>query len=374
MTALMQLQGVEVRGSDGALLLKVQELSVRRGETLAVVGSTGAGKSTLLRVMNGLLEPNGGRLLWEGAPVPQPMPLQLRRKMVMAFQAPLLFRGTVADNVAYGLRLRGEPKAQVPQRVRQALELFAVAHLAQRSCAQLSGGEAHRVSLARALVLRPELLLLDEPFASVDAVARERLGAELRAVLRAEGTACVYVTHDQREAQRMADRLAVLEGGTILQEGTPDEVFYRPASEQVARFVQAGNLLPGVVRRSAGGAVELEVSGSTIEAISQLPEGTAVVACLRPEDIAIARCAGPGAQGRKDSVRNHLQGTVTALQAQGPITFLTIACGVRLVAVITRRSAQELGLAPGDAVEASFKATALHVLRRDKLDSGSAPD
>ena len=357
MKPLLQLDAIAVEVASGVRLLELEALSVGPGETLAILGPTGAGKSTLLRVINGLLKPTRGQLWWQGRELGWPMPLETRRKMSMAFQDPLLFRGSVMDNVAYGLRVRGRSRAEIGERVRKALESFSIAHLAERPCTRLSGGEAHRVSLARAMVVEPELLLLDEPLASLDAVTRERLEVELRTVLRAQGTACVYVTHHQREAQRIADRVAVLDAGKVLQVGTPDEVFYAPASERVARFVQAGNLLPGVVRHSNAGSVSVEVNGAIIEAVSELEEGTAVTVCVRAEDIAIAPLTE-----RAQPASNHLRCTVAGMQAQGPIVQLTLDGGIRLAAIVTRRRAQELGLAVGQQVQARFRAAAARVL------------
>lgn len=376
MTALLRLEGVQVAAAGQRprkRLLDVGELHVVPGETLAVLGPTGAGKSTLLRVMNGLVKPDRGRLEWEGQPVAIPMPLGVRRRMAMAMQDPLLFRGSVADNVAYGMKVRGVRGPELRQRAAKALEMFSVGHLADRASTRLSGGEAHRVSLARAVVLRPDLLLLDEPLASVDAVMRDRLGEELRQVIRAEGMTCVYVTHDQAEAQRMADRIVVLEEGRVLQAGTPEEIFYHPATERVAWFVKTGNVLKGTIRSVHDGSAQIEVGERILEAVSNLPVGTRVIVCLRPEEIVLVKGGEQRAAGERiDSARNRLRCTVAAVEVQGPIANVTLDGGLRLLVLITRRSVEDMGLRAGDVVEATFKATALHIVEQTEVASNAA--
>jgi ABC-type Fe3+/spermidine/putrescine transport system ATPase subunit len=358
-TALLRLEEVLVRAG-GATLLDVAAVEVAAGETLAILGQTGAGKSTLLRVMNALLRPARGRFLWRGEEVRLPVPTSVRQRMAMAFQEPLLFHGTVFENVAYGLRLRGVSGAELERRVMEALRLFGIEGLARRAERTLSGGEAQRTALARAVVVEPDLLLLDEPLASLDPPTKERLEGELRRVIRARGLTCAYVTHDQGEAQRVADRVAVLDAGALLQVGTPDDVFLRPASERVARFVGTRNLLPGtVVERSAGGA-RVAVGDRTITA-GPAPEGaTAVLVCVRPEEVVLSR-AGGEAEGAPAGA-NRLRATVREVRPLGATTDVHLDCGFPLVALLTRRGAEELELREGTAVLASFRAAAAHLI------------
>jgi len=360
MDALLALEDIRVE-ADGRHLLSLGRLEVRRGETLAVLGPTGAGKSTLLRVINGLFEPVAGRLLWEGKPVARPMPLELRRRMAMAFQEPLLFRGSVADNVAWGLRIRGLPRAQIRVEVSKALHALAIEHLEKRSCNELSGGEAHRVSLARALVLRPELLLLDEPLASLDAVTREQLGDHLVRLIRSDHLTCVYVTHDQSEARAVADRIAVIDRGGMLQVGDPDDVFLRPANERVAQFVQTRNLLPGEVLRQEAGLIEIRVGDHLVQAVSEARTGSRVIVCIRPEHVVLSH------RSNDSSARNRIRCTVASVRPRGPVAEVTCDAGQQIVVLLTRRSLDDMGLQVGDVVEASFKATAVHVVEQTEV-------
>jgi tungstate transport system ATP-binding protein len=396
MTALLRLERIRVRDRDrdhdrdrdrDRVLLAIDELEVEEGETLAVLGPTGAGKSTLLRVMNALQIPDEGRVLWRGEPVAVPAPLALRRRMAMVFQEPLLFRATVSDNVAYGLRLRGEPRAAVRAKVGEALRLFGIEALGERSAHTLSGGEAQRASLARALVLRPELLLLDEPLASLDAVTRERLRDELGRILRESRLSCVHVTHDQEEAEWVADRIAVVVEGRLRQVGSPEEIFCRPKDLAVASFVRTRNLLEGTVRSSDLGRICVAVGEQTVEvrsAATEVAAGERVVVCLRAEQVLLepridggtgraGRAAAPddptGGDGRAGdsgakgwAAPNRFQGRISGVRALGSFAEVTVDCGFGLVALITRRFATELGLGDGVPVAVRFEPSAAHVV------------
>ena len=260
MSTLLRAEGIRVEAG-GRTILDVPGLEVRAGETLVLLGPTGAGKTTLLRVLGFLLRPQEGKLYWsgDGTPLPFPPPLALRRRVAMAFQEPLLFQGTVAENVAWGLGIRGIRGAERSRRVGAALERLGIESLASRPAQQLSGGEAQRTAIARALVLEPELLLLDEPLASLDRVTRRRLADEIRQLLRAGGTTCVYVTHDQPEGLFMADRVVILEKGRIVEIAGPEEIFTPPADPFVAAFVGMENILPGRIVDSAEGLATVEV-------------------------------------------------------------------------------------------------------------------
>ncbi|HEY3358818.1 MAG TPA: ABC transporter ATP-binding protein [Polyangia bacterium] len=348
MTALLAVEDLEVAAGRRALL-RVAALAVREGEVLAVIGATGAGKTTLLTALHGLARPARGRFSWRGAAVPVPLPIAVRRRIAMVFQDPLLLHGTVHDNVAYGLRLRGVARAAVDARVGEALRGLHVEALAARPVARLSGGEAQRVALARAVVLRPDLLLLDEPLASLDPGTRERIAAELRAVIRAAGLTCVHVTHDQEEAQAVGDRIAVIDEGRLAQLGAPEEVFLRPATARVAALVRTRNLLPGEVVAAAGGETTVSLGPHRIAVAAGAPPGPVLV-CVRPEAVTLA--VAPGA-------RNALPGVVVAARPAGALVELTLDCGgVSLVALAARAAAA----APGTKITAVLAPGAVHLI------------
>lgn len=223
---------------EGRTVLDIPRLEVREGEILAVIGPNGAGKSRLLLSL-ALLLPAEMDYRFAGRRVRLPQEsLALRRQMAVVFQEPLLLDATVLDNVTLPLRLRRVPPAEARSRAREWLERLGVRHLAQRHARQLSGGEARRVSLARALVTEPRVLFLDEPFASLDVITRGDLLRDLPALLRAASATALFVTHDFTEIPPIADRVAVLIDGRLVQIGTPREVFTRPAGEPVARLVR----------------------------------------------------------------------------------------------------------------------------------------
>ena len=268
------------------LALDALDLDIAEGEFFALLGGSGSGKSTLLRLIAGFEKPDSGCLLLDGQDISTTPPWA--RPVNMMFQSYALFpHMTVADNVAYGLRRAGVPRRDIAARVGAALAMVGLDGFDRRRPHQLSGGQRQRVALARSLVMRPRLLLLDEPLGALDAGLRERTGFELRALQRETGAAFVMVTHDQEEALALADRVALLDGGRIAQVGAPRAIYERPASRFVARFLGAANVLEG--RAGPSGFDSADAAATFVGAI---PPGTVAVA-LRPERIRIL----PGATG-----------------------------------------------------------------------------
>jgi tungstate transport system ATP-binding protein len=357
---LLELRGLLVdRG--GVRVLDVPALRIAPGELVALLGPNGCGKTSLLLSMMGLLPRVAGQLLWRGAAVETERDaLAARRRMAMILQEPLLFDDTVEGNVAAGLRLRGVPRAEVRSRVAAALARLELAGLARRSARTLSGGEARRTSLARALVLEPELVLLDEPFANLDARTREGITDGLERTLRETRTAAVLVTHDPSEALRLSDRIAVMHAGAIVQSGSPAEVVNAPASALVASCVGMETVLPGAVARASGGELVVAVGGQEIHALGDAAAGDAVYCCIRPEHVTVESADRRGAT----SARNVFPARVTSIAPVGPYLKVKLDCGFPLVASVTAESFTTLGLARGGAVFASVKATAIHVIRK----------
>ena len=218
-------------------VLRVDELFIKRGEVLAVVGPNGAGKSTLLLTLARLLKPNAGQMLFNGTPAQNESDTAYRRRIALVMQAPLLFDLSVYKNVALGLEFRGASKTEIQEKVPLWLERLGVADLAERRAKKLSGGEAQRVSLARALVLEPELLLLDESFSALDPPTRTTLLDDLKPLLKNSATTTLFVTHDLQEAKKLAKRMAVIIKNSLRQVGNADEIFNAPVDEDVARFL-----------------------------------------------------------------------------------------------------------------------------------------
>ncbi len=282
----------------GVDVLDVGALDVRPGEVLAVIGPNGSGKSTLLRVLGLLETPTSGEVRLDGHAVTPADALTARRRMASVFQQPFLARGSVAENVAVGLRFRAVAAAERGTRVDRWLTRFGIAHLRDRSARTLSGGEAQRVALARALVLEPDVLLLDEPFAALDTPARAALIPELGAILRADGITTVLVTHDRAEAQALADRVAVLLGGTIRQLDETGRVFWAPASEEVARFVGVETIVEGEVIGVDGDLATVAVGERHVEVAAHAAvAGERVRVAVRPEDVTLLTSPGRVAGG-----------------------------------------------------------------------------
>jgi ABC-type sugar transport system ATPase subunit len=225
---------IERKGRD---VLRIDSLDIQRGETLTVVGPNGSGKSTLLLSLACLLKPSRGDILYEGKSLKDWNELDYRRRISYVFQAPLLIDMTVEQNVGLGLKFRGTPKEETRERAWKWMKQLGVDSLSKRQAGQLSGGEAQRVSLARAFVLEPELLLLDEPFAALDPPTHAKLLEDLSTILKQDQRTAVFVTHNLSEAAKVSHRIAVIIGGVLRQVGTAKQIKSRPADETVAAFL-----------------------------------------------------------------------------------------------------------------------------------------
>jgi len=353
---MIKLSGLRL-AFDTGFSLAVDSLKVREGEVFAIIGPNGAGKTTLLNAMAMLNRPAAGNLEIMGRDaLASANKLPLRRAMAAVFSQPYLINDTVFNNVALPLKLRGRVDAAA---VEEALELFRITHLRDRNAKTLSQGESHRAALARAFVTRPKLLLLDEPFASLDERVKESVIQDLRKVIKISGAAVVLVTQDQAGALTLADTLAVLVGGRILQQGEPQEIFSRPASKEVADFVGVETILSGRVSANSENLCSVEAGGHTLMAVSACAAGDSVFFCLRPEDISVSRNADAG--GR----RNNFKAKVTGVAPWGLQYKVELDCGFTAQAAVTKQLVDGLGLKPGAEVYASFKATAAHLIKRN---------
>ena len=358
---LLTVESLRV-AANGQTLLSVPFLQISQGEILMLIGPNGAGKSTLLQVLACLWEPTAGTLRFAGQPIDlHAPPLALRRRLAVVFQEPLLFDSTVEENIASGLKLRGVAKAVIHERVTVWLERLGISHLVKRQARTLSGGEAQRTSLARAFVLEPDLLFLDEPFSALDPLTREALTETFHRLQRQTQVTTLFVTHDRLEALRLGDRVAILDHGELLQIGTAEEVFSQPVNETVASFVGIETILRGRIETQVAGFAEVRVgSGQRIATASSLPAGTAVTLCLRPEEVTLL---APTEAPLFSSARNHFPARVVKIAPWGVALKVHLDCGFPLVAFITRPSVEILGLREGGPVIATFKATAVHVIR-----------
>ncbi|NWF92122.1 MAG: ABC transporter ATP-binding protein [Syntrophaceae bacterium] len=357
---ILEAKDLEVERG-GVLILSIPFLSIQQGETLSLIGPNGAGKTTLLQTLSYLLKPFQGEILFRGEVVNSNCPVfEYRRKLAMVFQEPLLFDTTVFNNVASGLKIRRMKKEEVRHIVEENLDRFGISHLSHRSARTLSTGEAQRTSLARAFAIQPEILLLDEPFASLDPPSRESLIEDLERILRRTRTTTIFATHDRLEALRLSDRMAVMNRGKILQIGPPEEVMNQPVDEFVASFVGVETVLTGKVVRSDGGTFSVSISGQEVEAIGDALLEEVVTLCIRPENVTLS---SPSSH-EITSARNVFLGRVVRITPLGFYHKVQLQCGFPLVAYVTNQSLRNLSLTEGKEVKASFKATAIHVVRR----------
>jgi ABC-type Fe3+/spermidine/putrescine transport system ATPase subunit len=271
------------------------------GEFFTILGPSGCGKTTLLRCVAGFARPDGGRIVCEGARL-DTLPAHAR-DIGMVFQNYAIFPHlSVAENIAYGLRARRVPHAELARRVGDALDLVQMADLAARMPTQLSGGQQQRVALARALVVRPRLLLMDEPLSNLDARLRVTMRGEIRRIQRELGITTLYVTHDQEEALAVSDRVAVMQRGRVEQVGTPWEVYAEPRTAFVAQFVGLSNAFEGAIVAREGRRVTVEARGLRLQGETDLP-GPLLLAVFRPEAVRLeadgaAFASSPGGEGR----------------------------------------------------------------------------
>jgi iron(III) transport system ATP-binding protein len=289
-------------GGDGPAAVSDLWLEVADGEFVTLLGPSGCGKTTTLRLIAGFLAPDAGTIHASDTLVSAPghvVPPEARG-MGMVFQNYAVWpHKTVYENVAFGLKLRRVSAVDARTKVRDALALVNLSGLEDRLPSELSGGQQQRVALARSLVVEPGILLLDEPLSNLDAKLRERMRGELKELQRRTGITFVYVTHDQAEALALSDKIAVIQGGRLVQLGTPREVYDRPASRRVADFMGLVNLLPATVAGASGGRLTLRIgAGWTVEVESRLSlqAGAQAELAIRPENV---RLSAPGgtAQG-----------------------------------------------------------------------------
>lgn len=335
-------------------------LEIRAGSTLALVGESGAGKTTVLRLLAGLDRPDDGRILlderaWFDPSAGIVVPPWQREVGYLAQDYALFPHLSVFENVAFGLRALGLPRRVIRERVAVAVERLDLGRLAARRPDQLSGGQRQRVALARALVLDPKVLLLDEPLSALDLQTRRATRGVLRETLAALPCATLYVTHHPLEALAFGDSIAVLEAGRITQNGPPDDLLRHPRSAYIAEFMGV-NLFQGAVEAPDGsGLVRVRTPFGTVIAVDPGGPGDVLVA-LNPREITLhlSRPAG--------SAQNVFVGRIAELVPEPPFgerVRVALATSPPLVAEVTRRAVESLGLRPGLEVHAAFKATGL---------------
>ena len=286
-SSTVELRGLVKRFGRDVVAVDSVDLHIDRGELVTLLGPSGCGKTTILRMIAGLERPTEGSILLDDDDVTR-LPAYLR-DVTMVFQSYALFpHMSVFENVAYGLRVARRPKEEIASKVAEALGMVGLGHLGERATTALSGGQQQRVALARALVIEPRVLLFDEPLSNLDAKLRKRVRDDIRELQQRLKITSVYVTHDQEEALAISDRVVVMREGVIEQQGTPHQLYSRPASRFVADFIGSANFLAGTYDGR-----KVDVLGYSVEHSQDVPSGPVTV-MVRPEAVEFARDDEPG--------------------------------------------------------------------------------
>lgn len=333
---------------DGFSLTDIS-FQVESGTYFVLLGESGAGKSVLLELITGLLKPDYGTILLDNIDITN-TPIQTRN-IGLVYQDQSLFPHlTVRQNIAYPLRCRKRSKNKIRQTVDALAEKTGLSHLLDRSTNTLSIGEAQRTALARTLATEPKLLLLDEPLASLDVQAKAQMRSLLRKLNR-EGQTIIHVTHDYQEALSLADQLAVIGNGTVIQTGTPTELFDHPKSPFVASFTGIKNFYKGSIRRISSDLAVFTTAGLDFDLVTDEPDGAGYL-LLRTQDITLSTCASD------TSSRNNVNGTVIEIEPVHLGVEVTVDIGIPITAVITRESVEKLNIRMNHPLWIHFKASA----------------
>ena len=340
----------------GDFSLRDISLNIKENEYFIILGPTGAGKTLLLEIIAGLYFPKEGKVVINGKDVTFVNPEH--RGLGFVYQDFALFPHlNVKKNIEYGLKIRKVPEEEREKKISELVKLLKIKHLLLRDTTTLSGGEKQKVSLARALAINPKIILMDEPFSALDENTKARLISDMKELHKRGGITFIHVTHSQEEAMLLADRIGIMMGGTIVQVGNPEEIFYKPVSKEIAQFVKIENIWEGKIVEKKEDEMIIEVNGKKIVALpGHFNMGDSVRLIIRPEDIIL----GKG----NTSARNEFKGKVISVIKHGFYHIVRIDCGFQVEAAVTKQSIENLNIIEGANINIFFKATALQVIKR----------
>jgi molybdate transport system ATP-binding protein len=367
--ALLEVRDLHV--DLGEFSLRGADLTVAEGDYCCIIGDSGAGKSVLLETVAGGFRPKRGQVLLHGRDVTAWPPE--RRSLGIVYQDYMLFPHLdVFDNIAFGLRRRGHSRRELEEGVRRIAARVGIEDLLHRDVKTLSGGEQQRAALARALIARPQVLLLDEAFSALDVASRERMRHLLRELVNDLNVTVLHVTHDMEDVWALADQVAVLHDGRILQTGHPEQVFNCPQPGFVADFLGARNVLEGAVQHADGSDMtHIVIDGTTLYSADAAVAGHQVLLSVRPEELAVAR------QSLPITLRNQIPVEILRMERRGPLVWLTgQADGFILEAAVTVNGAHEQELEVGSKAIFAFSAISLRIIDRcgdNHADTGGTP-
>lgn len=355
MTVLLEVQNLHV--DLGEFSLRGADLAVAEGDYCCLIGDSGAGKSVLLETVVGSFRPHRGKVLLHGQDVTDWPPEQ--RNLGIVYQDYMLFPHlNVFDNIAFGVRRRKGSTTELKNEVNTIAARVGIENLLHRDIKTLSGGEQQRAALARALITRPQVLLLDEAFSALDVASRERMRRLLRELVKDLHVTVLHVTHDMEDVWALADQVAVLHDGQILQTGSPDHIFSCPHPGFVAEFLGARNVLHGSVQDcDVSGLTHVAVGKTSLFSADQASVGRQIHLSVRPEELAVAR------QRLPITLRNQIPVNIRHLERRGPLVWITgEAAGFTLEAAVTVSGAQEQELKVGDEAIFAFSASSLRII------------
>ena len=327
-------------------------LEINESDYFIFLGPSGSGKTMLLELIAGMWSPDSGKIFMDGKDVTMQPPE--KRGVGFVYQNYMLFpHKTVFENIAFGLNIRKVDKKEIQLQVEEMMDLFGITKLSNRLPRTLSGGEQQRTALARALIIHPKVLLMDEPLSALDRITREELIQEFKRIHKKFEVTIIQVTHNFDEALQLADRIAIIKEGTVSQVGNTDDVFRHPKDEFVADFVGTENIIKGVAREGRDNLTIVDTGNIEIKS-SEIKTGS-VHATIRPEDITLSN------DNVATSARNVFKGFIKEIYDLGTIIKLTIDIGEPLVLVLTRQSFLDLELNVGKEIFVYFKATAVNL-------------
>ncbi len=334
----------------GRFQLKNINLEVKDGELLVILGPSGSGKTLLLETLAGFTVPDKGSIFIDNEEITRLSPE--KRKFGFVYQDFALFPHlSVKENIGFGVNGDQENK------IRELAEFLGIDHLLNENPLTLSGGEKQRVTLARALAIEPSYMLFDEPLSSLDERIQAKMRKEIKRIQDEMNLTSIYVTHDQSEAMFLADRIAVMMEGEIVQVGKPEEIFYGPSNSKIAQFVGVENIYEGKIVNKNDSLAKIKVGRNEVEALTEIPENKEVRLMIRPEEVFIKKSK------ETTTARNQFRCEIVELIDEGSIIRVEMDCGFRLMAYITRKSLKELDLTEGDSIYGSFKANSVHVIK-----------
>ena len=342
--------------NENRIILKNINLHICERETIGLIGPTGCGKTSLLRMMNMLDKPSSGKILYKGEDVYKSKnSLEMRRNIAMVFQKPIVFKGTVSDNIIYGLKVRNMEKEVSSEDISNILEKVGLGGYNNQKASTLSGGEIQRVAFARALIIKPKILLLDEPTANLDPGTTEKIGKLIQDIRENEDTAIVIATHNLILGQKLCDEIAIIDK-KIFQFGKTEDLFKKPENKFVAEFVGMGNIQKGVVTKREGNLTSIESNHLNILSRCNFEKGREVYIGTRPEDITVSK---ERVDGENNS--NQFKGKMLDYHYNGALVDLKIDIGEQFSVYLTKKSFLDLKVNIGSDIWIQFKPESVHL-------------